>query len=104
MTRSDKGQKHKHYHDDLQKLVVKSARRRRLPMFGTMNGMLLAGGAAAGKKAVDLGMESGVPDLFMFKRGKGGKIGLAIEIKIGRDKLSPNQAHWFEVLRLCSIR
>eukprot|EP00966_Prymnesium_polylepis_P250144 5783049-Prymnesium_polylepis.1 len=63
MARSDKGHKHKHYHDDLQKLVVKSVRRRRLPIFGTMNGMLLAGGATAGKKAVDLGMESGVPDL-----------------------------------------
>ena len=104
MVRSDKGRKHAHPHDDLQKLIVKSARNRRLPVFGTLNEMLLLGGAAAGKKACDLGMESGVPDLFVFQKGKDGKVGLAIEIKIGKDKLSPNQTHWFQELRRCSFR
>lgn len=47
-----------------------------------------------------LGVNSGVPDLLIFTPGKK-YAGLAIEVKAGRNKPSPNQEKWMERLWVC---
>ena len=56
------------------------------------------------------GVSNGVPDLLIFSRGavNGGSEGfgspLAIELKAGKNKPTPDQAQWHADLRRCGWR
>ena len=43
-----------------------------------------------------MGYEPGTPDLLVLEAGADGTLGLAIELKIGTNQLSPAQRSWFE--------
>lgn len=50
-----------------------------------------------GKKLKRMGMKAGVPDL-CIPVGKGGYFGLYIEMKYGKNKTTPAQDSWLELL------
>lgn len=50
-------------------------------------------------KYVYLGSDSGFPDLMLFKKGKT----IAIELKIGKNRLMPSQVDWLNFLNECGI-
>ena len=47
------------------------------------------------------GVSNGFPDLFIYHPGAHGRMGLAIELKIGRGRLSEAQEAWADYLTQC---
>lgn len=50
-----------------------------------------------GSKMKQLGLKSGVPDI-MLPVAHGGYIGLAIEMKYGKNKVTENQSRWLDMM------
>ena len=74
-----------------------------VPFVGSANGMYLGGGSKqdGARKWPSLkstGCSAGYPDIFIHRRGFNGEIGLAVELKIGANRLSPAQKLWRDVL------
>lgn len=100
--------------DQLQIAVVNLLRHSGLLFTATANGAFLQGNAQQrairGKRMKDHGVSNGVPDLLIFDRPfKSWGVdshysGLAIELKAGKNKATPDQLQWIEGLRRCGWR
>lgn len=109
--------------DQLQIAVVNLLRHSGLLFTATANGAFLQGNAAQrairGRRMKDHGVSNGVPDLLIFSppKAEGDEvdkhmaelrgyepIGLAIELKAGKNKATPDQLQWIEGLRRCGWR
>ena len=93
--RADYGSKHKRPEAELQEKIIRHLVNMKIPHYGTPNGAAEAnknyGLAAALKKR---GAHAGVPDILVFRAGRGGAHGLAMELKIGTNQLSVKQLAW----------
>ena len=93
--RSDRGKKHKTPEADLQVECVAWTEELGLTLYGTMGGVFFGGEygarAARGRAFKARGTSPGIPDLLIFDRGARGEAGLAVELKIGDNPLSPEQ-------------
>ncbi len=71
---------------------------------GSLNGVRLTIGQA--KKAKASGMRRGYPDLFL-PVGRKGYFGLFIELKVGKNRTTPDQKGWLKALKeqgyYCSV-
>ena len=103
--RSDRGKKHKTPEADLQVECVAWTEVLGLTIYGTMGGVFFGGEygarAARGRAFKARGTSPGIPDLLIFDRGARGEAGLAVELKIGDNRLSPEQEAWLARLRAC---
>ena len=97
--------------DQLQKSVVPLLKMAGLVFTATANGAFLQGDAKQrairGARMKAHGVSNGVPDLLIFSRGavQGGSEGfgppLAIELKAGKNRPTPDQVRWHNDLRRC---
>jgi len=101
--------------DQLQLSVVRLLRHAGLTFTATANGAFLQGDAKQrairGARMKAHGVSNGVPDLLIFDRiadpGSpfiGIERGLAIELKAGKNKPTPDQERWHQDLRQCGWR
>lgn len=99
--------------DALQIQVVKLLKLSGFLFTATANGAFLQGNAAQrairGKRMKDHGVSNGVPDLLIFEPCGSAELpfgfnGLAIELKAGKNKATPDQLQWIEGLRRCGWR
>ena len=98
-----------HAEREMQKAIVKWLRdecteQPPLRFVGSANGAYL-GAAGKGKAGAirwaslqATGCSPGYPDLFIHRRGAGGEIGLAVELKVGKNRLTPAQRVWRDAL------
>ena len=83
----------------LQEDVIADLQAKKLPNYGTPNGAAqMAGRYGLGRALQKRGAHDGIPDILVFRAGADGKIGLAMELKIGKNKLSKAQEAWFKTL------
>lgn len=95
--------------DQLQKSVARLLDFSGLVWSATANGAFLQGNsqqrAIRGMRLKQHGVKNGVPDVLIFDRCMSGfPNGLAIELKVGKNKPTPTQIEWRDKLRKCGWR
>jgi hypothetical protein len=95
--------------DQLQLTVVKFLQLSGLTFTATANGAFLQGDARQrairGARMKAHGVSNGVPDILIFNQCfSGSERGLAIELKVGKNKPTDSQLEWHYKLRKCGWR
>ena len=99
-TRSDKGKKHKKPEAKLHEKIIADLESKQLTNYGPPNGAAqMAGNFAVGRAMSKRGAHAGMFDILVFSKGADGSVGLAIELKIGRNPLSAAQRLWQQKLQ-----
>ena len=95
--RSDKGKPHNHKERELRVSVVAHACAKNYLVLGSLNDIVLRNGGASMARLKLEGLHVGAPDLLILEAG-GRQHGIAIELKIGNNKLSDDQKACAQVL------
>lgn len=98
--------------DKLQKSVAQILDAAKLVWSATANGAFLQGDARQrairGKRMKEHGVKNGLPDVLIFNGVLStllqSWVGMAIELKVGKNKPTPAQLKWHEDLRACGWR
>jgi hypothetical protein len=99
--RRDKGKKHKNPEGEMQAACVEWMDSRDIMYVASANGAYYANGAKTANSLKKRGVESGVPDLLILEMAEDlSRRGiLAVELKIGSNQASEDQARWLRRAR-----